>query len=193
MWLSWCLCPRVPCEAAVKVPNGQHLFSPEDWIEGACTSRLTHRVFNRIWFTWAVKDWGLQFLAGSWPGAPTSSVPCGPMGQLATRQLAFDRGEDRLNTDMDTQRGRALQWHITSSCCFLARIKSLWPVFTQGRHHTGLKFETVGSLGLSQETAYHLIKGKLLPHNSSPQWNTTCYLFLSSFKKEICFKRLIFL
>lgn len=69
-------------------------------------------------------------------------------------------------------------------CCFLARIKSLWPVFTQGEtsHRTWIRED--GDHWGHLRDCLSWIKGKLLPRNSSPQWNATCYLFLASFKKK---------
>lgn len=80
-------------------------------------------------------------------------------------------------------RGRALQWHYIISAAFLLESSHYDQSSVKGRHHTGLEYQKMGITGAIWDCLSR-IKGKLLPHNSSPQWNATCYLFLASFKKK---------
>ena len=151
--------------------------------QGVNRSRVSRLRWGRIHFQAQSQDywqdlvpcgllnWGPQSLAGSWPGAPHSSMPCGALHRATyNMEAGFWRregGTDR-QTQTWTQRESSAVTCYHLHCFLLARIKSLQPVFTQG--------ET------SQMVT--LIKGKLLPHNSSPQWNAAHYLFLFSFKKK---------
>ena len=115
-------------------------------------------------------------------GMSTQAMWTSPWGSLQQGSwLLTERGTDRHRHGHTERESSAMPlYHFR---CFLARIKSLWPVFTQGEtSHRTWSWDS-GITGAISETACHLIKGKLLPHNSSPQWNTT-YLFLSSFKKK---------
>lgn len=150
MWLSWCLCPRVPCEAAVRVSTGAPLLTWRlNW--GGMHFQAHSQGFWQDLVPHGLWNWGPQFLAGSWPGAPLSSMPCGPLhGAACNKAAGFWQREGQTDTDMDTQRGRALQWHYITCAAFLLESSHYDQSSLKGRHHTGLEFEKVGSLGLSR-------------------------------------------
>lgn len=196
MWLSWYLCPNVPCEVVVRCQQEPRLTWRLNW--GRIRFQVQSHGYWQDLVTCGLLDWGPHFFVGSWPGA---SVPCHVgffIGQLTAWKLAFHcvcahtfRGGDKERW-REGERKRELKWLPITSAAFsiFARIKPLLLVFTRGETLQWAWMPGDGIIGdhsrgcLSQMVT--LIKGTLLLYNTS-QWNATHNLFLFLFScKKLC-------